>query len=299
MPSLGPAEYLGHRLLKKLQENRGKVSKTSFYKFWTICDRELLEQYDIDVGVPRYWYKYGELVDEPSVNSDFYSRPQAPWGGQAYKPDYDISESDFNITSPEKEAIGDIVIWASERFGGYNARELEMYQYENFSPNDFIYAYSQMREYLQYTNLDKQKPIDLFEKKGPDNNRDLVIKKLDEMLGLYPEDERYENVRDLYLLWDDTVRLVIKQGTSFSTIEVMLDEFVEVLGRTILRLEYNSDVSEDRMSEWDDETRDAVQNYRSNLESRRSELLTEYEDATTLGMVGETFDETVLSDLTD
>jgi hypothetical protein len=299
MAQFGTPEYLGYRLLHRLQESRGQVPKTVFHKFWSLADRHAREAFGVDLGVPRYWNKYGEMVDETQTTTDFFVSPSAPWGGQAYKPVYEVSESDFDLTDEERTAVTESVQWAIERLGGRDARQLEEYQYEHYAPNEFVLSYSNLRAYLQYTDLDTQVPLTVFGDTDPDDNREIVTDLLDKMRTTYPESSRrFDQLFEVYLRWDDTARLLVEQGNNFSRLEQLLDDFVQVLSNTVLRFEYNDDISAARLDEWDAGTDSEIENFETDLRRRRETLLSERERSGVLESVSDSYDETVLRDLT-
>lgn len=301
MCGLGPAEYLGHQLLEAHQEQRGLVPKTVFHKLWSISDRHLSSNYGLDVGVPRYWYKYGEMVDEQSVDGDFFGAPTAPWGGQAYKPDWDLDASDFDLTDEEHELIDSTVKWTQSRFKRRNARYLEGIQYQVYAPNDFIRAYSELREHLQYTDLESQEVLTQHTFRPEldvDSNEELVEAFLDEMVITYPEnDDDFARLHTLFLRWDDTARLLLEREESFEELDDFLDRFVEALSKAVLQRKYNSNVDERRLASWERDSDDAIEEFESDLDARRAELLDDREMSGVLESVSETYDETVLTDL--
>lgn len=300
MAQFGAPEYLGHRLLHRLQENRGQVPKTVFHKFWSLADRHAEEAFGVDLGVPRYWNKYGEMVDETQTTTDFFVSPSAPWGGQAYKPVYEVSESEFDLTEAERSAAAESVQWAIERLGGRDARQLEEYQYEHYAPNEFVLAYSTLRAYLQYTDLDTHVPLTVFGDTDPENNREVVTDLLDQMRAAYPESSpRFDRLSDVFRRWDDTARLLVEQGNDFTRLEELLDDFVRVVSNTVLRFEYNDDIPTARLDEWDDETEAEIETFETELRERREELLRERDRSGVLNRVSESYDETVLEDLTE
>lgn len=301
MSTLGAAEYLGHQLLVHHQEQRGLVPKTVFHKLWCISARHLEDNYGTDVGLPRYWYKYGEMADEQSVNDDFYAAPSAPWQGQAYKPVWDLETDDFDVSPEERELIDSTVKWTLNRFKRRDSRYLESYQYQAHSPNNFIRAYSELREHLQYMDLETQGVLTQHTFRPEfdvDDNRELVTAYLDELVITYPEnDEDYAAFQTLFLRWDDTARLLLEQERPYEELDTFLDVFVEALSKSVLQLKYNEHVPDDRLSRWGSEANEAVSDFEADLDNHRAELLEDREMSGVLESVADTFDETVLSDL--
>lgn len=297
MGNLGAVEYLGHQLLVHHQEQRGLVPKTVFHKLWCISARHLQDNYETDIGLPRYWYKYGEMADEQSVGDEFYAAPSAPWGGQAYKPVWELEAEDFDISSEERELIDSTVKWTLNRFKRRNSRYLESYQYQAYSPNNFIRAYSELREHLQYLDLDSQDVLTQHEFEV-DTNEELVTAYLDELVITYPEnDEDFASLQTLFLRWDDTARLLLERESAYEDLDTFLDIFVETLSQAVLQLKYNEHVPDEQLSRWESEADDAISDFETHIDNYRTELLEDREMSGVLESFAETFDETVLSDL--
>lgn len=303
MGSLGAAEYLGHQLLTHHQEQRGLVPKTVFHKLWCISDRHLEDNFGVDIGLPRYWYKYGEMADETAISDGFYTAPSAPWGGQAYKPDWDLDVSDFDVSDGERDVIDSTVKWTLNRFKTRKTRYLEGYQYLVYSPNNFVRAYSEFREHLQHMDLDTQEVLTQHTFRPEfdvENNRELVEAYLDELVITYPEtDEDFAEFHTLFLRWDDTARLLLQRPEPYDELDAFLDEFVEALSKGVLQLKYNDSVSDERLSQWRDDADEAVSDFEDSLDGYRGELLADREMSGVLESVAETYDETVISDLED
>lgn len=301
MTDLGAAEYLGHQLLLGHQEQRGYVPKTVFHKLWCISDRHLQENYETDIGVPRYWYKYGEMADEQSIGDEFYVAPSAPWGGQVYKPVWELETADFDVTAEEKDLIDSTVKWTLNRFKRRNTRYLESYLYQAHSPNSFIRAYSELREHLQHMELDTQEvltPHVIRPEFDVENNRELIEAYLDELVITYPEnDEDFASFQPIFLRWDDTARLLLEREDPYSKLDTFLDEFVETLSKVVLQLKYNTHIPERQLDRWRAEADDAVTAFETYLDNYRGELLEDREMNGVLETVAETYDDTVLSDL--
>lgn len=301
MSDFGAPEYLGHQLLLRLQEQRGLVPKTVLHKLWCISDRHLEETHDVDLELPRYWYMYGEMVDEASVNSEFHSGPQAPWGGQAYKPDWDLETDDFDVEDDVREHIDKTVKWTINRFDRRETPYLESYQYQIYAPNDFVRAYSELRAHLQYVNLEIQEVLTQHAVRpdfDAEDNRELVESYLDELVITYPEqDPDFADLQPLFLRWDDTARLILETETPFEDVEALLDEFIEALSVGLLQVKYNEDVPSERIEEWEEESEGALGEFERSLESTRKELLLDREPSGILERHADAYDDIVVSDL--
>ena len=136
----GAAEYLGHQLLLQHQAKRGWISRSAFHKLWTSTAHYLEEEHGCDVELPYFWYKYGEMADEGLINDGFLN---APWGGLAYSPVYEVDNHSFDISEKAKSVVDQAVSWSVSRFGDRGVQYLKEYQYKVHAPNAFIRAYSE------------------------------------------------------------------------------------------------------------------------------------------------------------
>jgi hypothetical protein len=270
-----------------------------FHKFWSLSDRYATEELGVNLGVPRYWYKYGELVDEASVDDGFFVEASAPWGGRACKPVYE-AEGDFDTTPRERRAVRETAEWVLERFGDKSAQQLEAYQYEQYAPNEFVSAYSDLRRALQYTDLDEQTPLSTFDPDRPNDNHGLVASQLDRMVDTYPDDDpAFDPLFDVFLRWEDTARLLIEQGREFARLEAFLDEFVQAISEAVLRHHFAVGVDEERVDQWRTNAAASVEAFEEVVRDWRTDLLESRDRSGVLQSVSETYDETVLDGLTD
>lgn len=294
----GPAEYLGHQLLLKHQETRGYIPRSVFHKLWTITTRYLQDEYNYDVELPMFWYKYGEMADEASVNNDFFYRRSAPWAGANYAPVYDINPEEFEVTEDEQSIISQGVNWSIRRFGRRKTRFLKQHQYLVYAPNEFIRSYSELRDRLQYTNLDEQQVLHGdFE---VDSNEELVISLLDEMVINFPAGKPgFSDLENLYLRWDDTARMLIEQTGDFGELDKFLDDFIAGLSRAVLQLEYHENIPSERFSDWEESAEEAYEDLVRIVSEHRNPLLEKRSDSGVLSRISETYDEDISSKIVE
>jgi hypothetical protein len=290
---LGPQEYLGYRLIVKIkQRSRRQISRSKFLKLNCIADRFLRDELDTDIGLPRYWYKYGEIMDEQSINGEFYHAPSARgYRGQQYLTSREYDDDEFDIDEETRERINDAVEWTALRFAKRNADEIKNYQYQVQAPKEFIRAYSELRERLDVSNLEEQTVLGQFSS-SEEGNKELATDLLDEMLLTYPKNE-YDTIYDLYLRWDDTARLLIKNEPDFDALNEFLDEFIEALSKVELRFEHSEHVPEERMERWREERNNALDDFEATLREMRKELLRDRKPSGELDKVAEDYNETV------
>lgn len=292
---LGPEEYLGHQLLLRLQESMGKVPRSVFFKTWCITDRYLEREHGVPLNLPRYWFKYGELVHEKSLpNDEFYFVQSGPWSGRSYHPVYALDFDSFNLGNVDKRALDNAVDWAISRFGGRDTEQVKSYQYLVYAPNEFIRTYSELRDYLEYTKLGQQAPLTRFP--NYDSNEEVVEHLLDQMVIAFPEEE-FGEMYTLYLRWDDTARLMLEQGPDYSEFEDFLEEFIEALSEAIIRLKHNQNIPDSRLEKWKDNREEVKSDFEADLSERRSRHLSKRKPSGLLNQVSKTYDETVLEDM--
>jgi len=291
---LGPWEYLGYKLIVKIKErSKRQISRSKFLKLNCVADRYLQDELDYDIGLPRYWYKYGEILDEHATNREYFHAPSARgFSGQQYLTSREYADDEFDITDEEKELIDEAVDWTALRFAKRNVEQIKAYQYQTHAPKEFIRAYSELRELLT-ADLEEQALLTQFSM-GDASNQELVIDLLDEMLMTYPK-QRYEDMYGTYLRWDDTARILIEDDPDFAALKEFLDDFIEILSKAELRFEHASNVPEYRLDRWWSERDDIMNDFERELENRRTKLLKNPEPSGELESVAEEYNETVVN----
>ncbi len=285
----GEPEFLGWYLLRRLkQQSDDQISRSKFLKLCCIADRRLLEAHDYGPVMPRYWYMYGELANEHEFTGDFYNAPQAiGWDGQQYLPK-ELRLEDFDISDEALGLISRAVRWTVRNFGRSNVEEIKQHQYEECAENEFIQEYSELRWLLNTIDLGKQQRL------AGESNEEYLRESLDAMVEAYPsEEERYDEIEPLYLRWDDTVRLMLDQSKEYSRIAEFLDDFIEVLSKNVLRFNYQHNISDERLSEWEEDAAEARSEFASQIRDDRRELLGDRSRSTELDAVSDSYSDTI------
>lgn len=293
-PEFGEPEFLGWMLLKQLKEQSDdQISRSKFLKLCCIADRRLLEAHGYDVGLPRYWYMYGELANEHEFSERFYNAPLAiGWDGQQYIPK-ELPVDAFDVTEEGLELIPEAVQWAVREFGRRNVEEIKRHQYEEHAENEFIRKYSELRWLLSTIDLGRQERLQNYSSSG-ESNEEYLKRQLDEMMAAYPDDEeRYEEMKTLYLRWDDTVRLMVDQSVEYSRIAEFLDDFIRALSKVVLRFVYNQNISDERLADWEEDAAEEQAEFTTHLKSVRSELLRGRSRSTELDRVSDAYSQTI------
>ena len=294
-PDLGPPEYLGYKMLEYLYEvDNRPVSRSKFWKLCCIADRRLLEQEGLDIGFPRYWYKYGELAATHDISREFFNAPSARfWTGQEFHPDRKIPEHEFNVSPEVREAVRKSVKRVADRFGKSSVDEIKAHQYRKQAPNEFIDAYSHLRAQFEAVNLNQQA---LFAEFNEDGTEGYFEDMLDEMLDTFPR-RRYGEVLDLYLRWDDTMRLMLEAHADFDELHDFLDFFIERLSEIVLRFEHNSNIPPSRLEAWEEEKPSLKEQLEDHIEDVRREYLLATESRGELEEIEDEYDEFISHEL--
>ncbi|WP_318569900.1 hypothetical protein [Salinigranum marinum] len=293
-PEFGEPEFLGWFLLRKLKDQSDdQISRSKFLKLCCIADRRLLDVHDYEVGLPRYWYMYGELTNEHEFAGRFYNAPQAiGWDGQQYIPK-PMRVDEFDVSEEGLELIPMAVRWTVREFGKKNVEAIKQHQYEEYAENEFIRAYSELRWLLNTIDLGEQQRLQSYSS-GGESNEEYLKRQLDEMLTAYPEDEeRYGEMKRLYLRWDDTVRLMVEQSVEYSRIAEFLDDFIRALSKVVLRFTYNHHISDERLAAWEEDAAEEKSEFATRLREEREELLQNRSRSTELDGVSDAYSLTV------
>lgn len=292
---LGPAEYLGYRIIREREEQDDQpTSRSKFWKLCCIADRRISDETDIDTDFPRHWYKYGETVDPQSMSQGFKNAPSARfWEGQEILSDREIPVSDFEISTEQEQVISRTARRVVEKHGTKSASDLVEYQYTNHPPNEFVQKYGELRAQLKAVDLEKQALLPDFD----DESRSPILVLLDDMIRTFPEEE-YSEIYQLYLKWDDTARLLLAEGGSYHQLEQFLEIFVERLSETVLRFEENNgNIPEERVAEWQEAKPEQLDALRDEIDGVREALLSNREASGELEKVAESYDEAILEAL--
>jgi len=295
---LGEPEFLGWRLLVGLKRQSGdQISRSKFLKLCCITDRHIRDELDYDVGFPRYWYMYGELGSEHEFSGRFYNAPSAlGWQGQQFLPKRDLRPQDFDVSDEGRRKIERGVRSIVNEWGRENVAAIKEHQYQNQAPNEFIPAYSELRWQLQNVDLESQARLGRFA--SGQTQVEYIRSLLDEMVESYPVQE-YEEMYDLFLRWEDTVRMMLDSSPDYGEIEEFLDQFIETLSKVVLRFEHSQGISEERREKWQSQAETQKADFERLLRERRKSILQQEGNRAfpNLQSVSESFSQTVRDDL--
>lgn len=292
---LGAAEYLVYRvLMERREQDNQETGRTKFFKLACHTDRRLSEREDIDIGFPRHWYKYGEVVEEHSIDGSVIFAPSANHQeGQAYYPANQVGEADFTIDEDLKNAIFRTAKAVVQEHGQKNRKQLEQLQYREYAHEEFIEKYSDLRWHLSaesQAHEENQQSLDAFSD-SPSQSKRL----LDQMFRTYPEDE-YEELYEYYLTWDDTMRMLIEAETHPGRQFEFLEFFIEKLSQITLRFKYRQNIPEERLESWQEERPGQIEDLDKRLESVRQGLIDQRPTSEIFYELAESYDQAILTE---
>lgn len=295
----GPPEYLVYRVLSELREQYGgEIGRTKVHKLCILTERQLNKEYDREIGLPKYWYKYGQTLAESEIDTSVAFTPNANHKrGQAYYPADQVSETDFDhLTNDSKDDIFRAAREIILEHGDKSYKELEKFQYENFAPFKFIEAYGNLRWYLASLSLDQDQMT--FEHFTDTEQKSTIEGRLDDMLVAFDEEE-FEDIYSQYLDWDDTMRLLNDNGASGRELLKFTEMFIEAFAKSVLRLKYHSNVSEERISEWCDEKETILRDLKEKISRTRKSELSNRSISGELDPVSDAYNKSIKEELTD
>ncbi|WP_135830313.1 hypothetical protein [Halorussus halobius] len=273
-PEFGEREYLCYRLLAELDEAApNAISRSKFHKLSCLVARHLDAEFDHDAGLPRYWYVYGEVVDERTLEGEFYIAPSANhWPGRRYLPADDVCDWHFAVPDERKAVVDEAVDWAVERFASSNAEAIGKHFYRKHVPNEFVRTYNRLRERLERVDLDEQSTLGDFGMTDH-STRGFVVDSLERMVDTYPRDD-YPEAYELFVEWHDTVELLVDaDDPDYAAVEEFLDSFITMLSKVELRFHHRQHIPDERIRAWEDERLDAKETFAAKLTEKRRDLL--------------------------
>lgn len=296
---LGPPEYLlYHVLLARDKQDDSETGRTNTHKLCVLADRKLRSEYDRDIGLPTYWYRYGKKLSETDLNTAVAHSPRSDKTyGYSYYPAEQISDSDFeHLEEDLKDDIFQAVQEVVDNHGEKTIEELEEYQYQNFSPNDFVEAYGDLRWHLaQFVVDDEQRTLTKF---LDEEQKSTIEDHLDRMLATFPTEE-YDEIHNIYLEWDDTIRILHEEGYSPRALKEFTELFIEGLAKCVLRFKDNENIPEHRLSEWESEKEEALKDLQSRIRRKRKEVLRNRRGSDIINRVAEPYNETIFEEMED
>lgn len=288
-------DFLCYQLLKQFddaQRDGRSITRTQFLKIAPIADRILADEYDRSVGLPRYWYMYGEVLNEKPLSGGYYTTTDGPWGGKAIELAPGTTFDTFDIADDVRRDVHEVARKLADDFANESTDKLKAYQYQKYAPTSFITAFDDFREFISDTDQ-QSTTLDSFTTGESSYSRETeALELLDEVLVEYPE-ETYDEMYDVFLEWEDTTRLLLQQEAAFGAIESLLSDFWETFSKVELRLRHEQNTPQEQKIEWIDERNDVKREFRDRLTEIREEALTDRDPSNELEAVAESYSETV------
>lgn len=284
---LDARDYLCYTLLEELEAAQPgrSITRTQFLKLTCIADRRLEEQHDLDIELPRYWYQYGEILNEKPISNSVYTETTGEWGGRKIQPSPGISRSSFYISPDISQAVYSVVHDVVGKFANDDAETIKDYQYQQYAPSGFIRRFDEFRSFLE--NQDEQNAsLADFGSGSLQPPEEEAYELLDTLLAEYPVD-LYSDMHRLFLRWEDTTRLLIEAG-DFDTAENLLEDFWETFSKVELRHHHGQHTPESQEVRWLNEREDEIANLGTRLTEIREEQLSDRESNGILQTVAKT-----------
>lgn len=290
----GARDFLCYQLLKQLddaQRDGRSITRTQFLKTAPIADRILSDEYGRDVGLPRYWYMYGEVLNEKPLGGGYYTTTDGPWGGKAIELAPGTTMDAFDVADDVQRDVFEVARRVANEFANEPTSELKAYQYREYAPTSFITAFDDFRDFLSETDQQNTTLGSFTSGENSYSCETEALELLDDVLVEYPE-ERYDEMYDVFLEWEDTTRLLLEQEASFGEIEGLLSDFWETFSKVELRLRHEQNTPQEQKIEWIEERDDVKREFRDRLAEIKENALADRESSDVLQAVVESYSET-------
>ena len=259
-------EYTIDTLLKTFNPDcKPIMKKVHFYKMMDILDTRLQDQ-DIDIGYPKYWYRYGsvahlDLLDEliPYGFSRYWIGNSIVYPAK-HRRFYEIDRKIKHIINSTIENLRKKYQYKQD-YG----RLLKKDSYKLNSP----YIFNTTFQYY----LDSIDSLKMQNSLYASN--DLLEPLLDKLLAEFPEND-YPELLDTHLAWDDTTRLVLdhmqESKEKYYCLEKLTMLFWGIYSKAI-RIDYNQHIPKDIISDWEQEYGSSIHNIDLKIEEIRNEVI--------------------------
>jgi len=288
----GEKEYLVHRLLEQVEKTSDfDLSKTKFYKLVCIADRHLKNDLDRDIEFPRYWYQYGEVPWKDGFNTEFFSIASTGNGYNKVSLVDNLPESAFNIADDVTQDIERTIQWVVRQFRDDNAEDIEEYHYERHSPTEFVRTFHRFRGELKSYDPGQATFSSFLSNGNDDQHLDQLQNRLEQLILAYPE-EKYDSMYNLFLRWENTIRLLLDQGDVESA-QDLSRKFWMTICRVELRLHNNQNIPGWKIENWRRLRNSEKTKFENALEEIREEALANVTQTDELEAIAEPYSETM------
>ena len=192
-------EYTIDTLLNTFNPGRRPIMRRlHFYKMMDILDTKLQDK-EIDIKYPNYWYKYGSVTDFsyldqiiPNGFSGRYIDNENILFPKSHRRNYDVD--------PKKQLTINSTINSLCKHYQYKEDYGELLKKESYKLNSPYTFNTTFQEYIKIVVNQGQSTLTPRE--------EILESLLNKLLSEFPEDD-FPEILDLNLLWDDTTRLVL------------------------------------------------------------------------------------------
>lgn len=287
-------DYLCYQILHQLEryQNEGRsIPRTQFLKLAPIADRKLSDEFGQEINLPRYWYMYGEVLNENPINSGVYNTTPAPWDGKQVQLSPGINDDSFEVDEEVRRDIIEVARRLASEFANESSSVIKDLQYEEYAPTEFIRDFDRFRNYIQ--RIDEQNTtLAQFASDNASSRAEDAQEFLDDLVVDYPV-EAYDEAHGLFLEWEDTTRLMLEQGRSFDEVSNLLEDFWETFSKVELQIKHQQNTPPSQLNRRIREAERDKEEFVHRLEDIREALLRQEESDNILESVSESYSETV------
>lgn len=282
--TLDRRDYLCYALLEELESRQPdgrSITRTQFLKLACIADRKLTNVHNIDLELPRYWYKYGEILNTQLINDGLYNENQGEWGGIKIQRAPGTSTDDFDIESSIRTTIREVTRSLAHDFATAESEHIKQHQYENYAPNEFIQSFDQFRDHLKNQRIEDHSLSD-FETVNQSPS-ETATDFLDEVFLQYPADQ-YSEMYNLFLRWEDTTRMLL-DDQHLEEAKQLAQNFWEAISKVELRIHHEQHTPREQKMRWIDDREQTMQTFEDQLNNVREKVLSKQQPSGVLETV--------------
>jgi hypothetical protein len=262
-------EYTIDTLLKTFNPERKPIMKKShFFKMMDLLDTRLQKK-GIDINYPKYWYRYGSVAHMEVLGQNI------PHGFLRYIDDDSIISPypcrlAYNIDDELKVEIRSTIAPLCEKYQyqtGYG-RLLKTESYRINAPFAFNTTFQNLFDILsRFKNPCQAGLFTLHDELEP---------LLDTLLEQFP-DEKYPELIDMHLAWDDTTRVIISYIEDKKLQERLLEELVELFWKSYsnaIKIDCNQHIPPEIIKKWEIEYEGSIVPTLLEIENIRKKVIT-------------------------
>ena len=242
-------------------EGEAYFRTTHFHKMMFLLYQRLRKKH-LDLKLPYSWYHYGphmeamEFERQVGVPLTYYAPKGGPTIAITDISRWDVLPRDATLIEVEVRKI----------VNKYKENDRYKFDYLNDLLDD-AYAYAPFKFQVAF-NRDFIKALGKF--RTYDISREEVELYLDRLVKIYPRNEMNE-LYDVFLEWDDTIRLALIYGNSLE-VDDLAAKYWSIFTEE-LRIKKNENISENIKRHWSDMFSTKYWEYLEDLETKRNKLL--------------------------